>query len=81
MRELRLHRNPYLFQFVWVHLTGYQVMPLPKDNIPQYFSLESRDASLILDARFYGLDSLADELERSARGRQLQELARKLRGY
>jgi len=60
---MTLYRDPYLFKFIHLHLSGYEILPLPKDNIPSYFSEESRLKNLILDARFYGLDALAEELE------------------
>ena len=63
VRELKLYRDPYLFKFIHLYLTGYDVFPLPKHNIPSYFSEGSRLTNLLLDARFYGLDSLAQELE------------------
>ena len=62
-QELKLYRDPYLFGFIHMYLCGYTVLPLPKDNIPRRFSEGSRLENLILDARFYGLDSLAQELE------------------
>ena len=63
VQELKLHRDPYLFTFIHLHLCGYAVLPLPKDNIPSHLSEGSRLKNLLLDARFYGLDSLAQELE------------------
>ena len=63
VQELKLHRDPYLFTFIHMHLCGYTVLPLPKDNIPWHLSEGSRLRNLMLDARFYGLDSLAEELE------------------
>jgi len=63
VREMKLHRDPYLFNFIHMYLSGYEILPLPKDNIPSYFSEESRLKNLLLDARFYGLDALAEELE------------------
>ena len=63
VQDLRLHRDPYLFTFIHMHLCGYAVLPLPKDNIPPHLSEGSRLKNLLLDARFYGLDSLAQELE------------------
>ncbi len=62
VREMKLYRDPYLFKFVHLYLSGYDILPLPKD-IPCPFSEESRLKCLLLDARFYGLDSLAEELE------------------
>jgi hypothetical protein len=62
-RELKIHRDPYLFEFIHAHLTGYEILPLPSDDIPRYLSEDSRDINLLLDARFYGLDSLAQQLE------------------
>ena len=62
-QELKLHRDPYIFTFIHMHLGGYEVLPLPKDNIPSHLSKGSRLKNLLLDARFYGLDSLAQELE------------------
>ena len=63
VQELRLHRDPYLFTFIHMHLSGYKVLPLPRDNMPWHLSEDSRLTNLLLDARFYGLDSLAKELE------------------
>jgi hypothetical protein len=63
VRELEIHRDPYLFQFIHAYLTGYEILPLPSYDIPRYLSEDSRDINLLLDARFYGLDSLAQELE------------------
>jgi len=63
IRELKLHRDPYLFTFIHMHLSGYAVLPLPKDDIPSYLSEGSRIKNLLVDAQFYGLDSLAQELE------------------
>ena len=62
VREMKLYRDPYLFKFVHLYLSGYEILPLPKD-IPCPFSEESRLKCLLLDARFYGLDTLAEELE------------------
>jgi hypothetical protein len=63
VREMKLYRDPYLFKFVHLYLSGYEILPLPKDDIPCYFSEESRLKNLLLDARLYGLDTLAEELE------------------
>jgi len=63
VREMKLHRDPYLFKFIHLYLSGYEILPLPKDNNPSYFSEESRLKNLLLDARFYGLDALTEELE------------------
>jgi len=46
-----------------MHLCGYTVLPLPKDTIPSHLSEGSRLKNLLVDAQFYGLDSLAEELE------------------
>jgi len=62
VREMKLHRDPYLFKFIHSYLSGYDVLPLPKDNIPSHLSERSRLKNLLLDARFYGLDALAEEL-------------------
>jgi len=63
VREMKLYRDPYLFKFIHLYLSGYEILPLPKHNIPHYFSEESRLNNLLLDAHFYGLDSLSEELE------------------
>jgi len=63
VRVMRLNRDPYLFTFIHLYLSGYDVLPLPKGNIPHYLSEESRLKNLLLDAHFYGLDTLAKELE------------------
>jgi hypothetical protein len=63
VREMKLYRDAYLFKFVHLYLSGYDILPLPNDHIPHYFSEESRLKNLLLDARFYGLDTLAEELE------------------
>ena len=63
VREMKLYRDPYLFKFVHMYLCGYEILPLPDHNIPCYLSEESRLKNLLLDARFYGLDTLAEELE------------------
>jgi len=65
VRVMRLNRDPYLFMFIHSYLSGYEVLPLPKHNIPHHLSEESRLKNLLLDARFYGLDTLAKELEES----------------
>ena len=62
VREMHLYRNPYLFKFIHLYMSGYEIFPLPND-IPCPFSEESRLNNLLLDARFYGLDTLAQELE------------------
>ncbi len=63
VREMELNRDPYLFKFVHLYLCGYEILPLPNHNMPSHFSEESRLNNLLLDARFYGLDALAEELE------------------
>ena len=63
VREMKLYRNPYLFNFIHLYLSGYEILPLPTNNLPCYFSEESRLKNLLLDARFYGLDALAESLE------------------
>jgi hypothetical protein len=63
MRGCTGDRGPCLYKFVHLYLSGYEILPLPNDNIPRYFSEESRLKNLLLDARFYGLDTLAEELE------------------
>ena len=63
IRELKINRDPYLFTFIHMHLCGYKVLPLPKDNIPSHLSKGSRLENLLVDAQFYGLDSLAQEVE------------------
>ena len=63
VREMKLYRDPYLFKFVHMYLSGYEILPLPNHNIPSYLSEENRLKNLLLDARFYGLDTLAEELE------------------
>lgn len=76
VRLLRLHRDPYLFTFIYTYLCGYDPLPLPDTNIPPHLSKESQLKNLLADARFYGLDSLAEELEDAIRPTQ----ARRLRG-
>ena len=63
VREMKLYRDPYLFKFVHMYMCGYEILPLPNNNIPIHFSEESRLKNLLLDARCYGLDTLAEELE------------------
>jgi hypothetical protein len=63
VRELKLYRDPYLFTFIHMYLTGYDILPLPRTDIPWHLSEETRHTNLIHDARFYGLDSLAQKLE------------------
>ena len=63
VQELKLYRDPYLFTFIHMYLAGYEILPLPRTDIPWHLSEESRLTNLLLDARFYGLDSLAQELE------------------
>jgi hypothetical protein len=65
---MKLNRDPHLFTFIHSYLSGYEIFPLPKDNIPDHFSEESRLKNLLLDARFYGLDTLAEELEAIVNG-------------
>jgi len=72
VREMKLYRDPYLFEFIHLYLSGYEILPLPNDNIPSRFSEESRLKCLLLDARFYGLDTLAEELE-ALRSRKSEE--------
>lgn len=67
VRELKLYRDPYLFSFIHAYLSGYDVLPLPVTNIPGHLSEESQLKNLLVDARFYGLDSLATELEGTIR--------------
>jgi len=63
VRVMELNRDPYLFTFIHSYLSGYEVLPLPNDNIPHHLSDESRLKNLLLDAYFYGLDTLAKALE------------------
>jgi hypothetical protein len=42
VRELKLNRDPYLFTFIHMHLSGYEVLPLPTDDIPQHLSEDNR---------------------------------------
>ena len=63
VQEMKLNRDPYLFKFVHMYLSGYEILPLPNHNIPSHLSEESRLKNLLLDARFYGLDTLSEELE------------------
>ena len=63
VHALKLHRDPYLFTFIHMYLSGYEILPLPRTDIPWHLSEGSRIKNLLLDARFYGLDSLAQELE------------------
>ena len=63
VQELKLYRDSYLFKFIHMHLAGYEILPLPRDDMPWYLSEGSRLTNLLLDARFYGLDSLAEVLE------------------
>ena len=63
VREMKLNRDPYLFKFVHMYLCGYEILPLPNDNIPSHFSEESRLKNLLLDARSYGLNTLAEKLK------------------
>jgi len=74
VRLLRLHRDPYLFTFIHTYLCGYDVLPLPERDIPSDLSKESRLKNLLTDARFYGLDSLAEELEAAIRPIQARRL-------
>lgn len=63
VREMKLNRDPYLFTFIHLYMSGYDVLPLPKDHLPPYLSEEGRLKNLLLDARFYGLNTLAEGLE------------------
>ena len=73
VREMKLNRDPYLFKFVHMYLCGYEILPLPDHSIPSYLSEESRLKNLLLDARFYGLDTLAKELEAVVRRMEGQD--------
>ena len=74
-----LSRDPYLFTFICMYLRGYHVLPLPDENIPWYLSKESRLKNLLADAYFYGLNSLAEEIEAAVRLMQAHSLRREER--
>ena len=55
-QEMKLYRDPYLFKFIHMHLSGYAVLPLPIDNIPCHLGLDSTTTSSLvkLVSPFFG---------------------------
>jgi len=80
VRVMELNRDPYLFTFVHLYLSGYEILLLPKHNIPYYFSEQSRLKNLLLDARFYELDTLAKELEALVRPTKCRDKSKEAQG-
>lgn len=61
-RTLRLFRDPDLFKIVIDYLSGYQVLPLHGSVIPKRMSLELAVRNLRVDADYYLLDGLVDQI-------------------
>ena len=62
-REIKLERNPALFQLIIEHLNGYQIVPLEDSAILPGTSKERMTRNLLVDATFYGLSELQKTLE------------------
>jgi len=67
-REVKLHRDPYLFKIIQTYLSGYSILPLSDNWMPVYMSQEAALQNLLEDARFYGLEKLVDLLSPLAKG-------------
>ncbi|CAG8453016.1 4395_t:CDS:1 [Paraglomus occultum] len=63
VRELKIDRDPRLFEVILRYLRGYNIFPLSSVNLPPGMSLDLFRESLLEDARFYGLDRLARLLQ------------------
>ncbi|CAG8496969.1 3384_t:CDS:1 [Scutellospora calospora] len=61
--EVTIDRDPKLFEVILRYLRGYNIFPLSSINLPPGMSLDLFRESLLEDARFYGLDRLAQLLQ------------------
>jgi hypothetical protein len=66
IRTLQLSRDPELFQIIIDYLSGYKILPLQEGGIPKRMSLDTALQNLLIDAEFYLLDRLVQQL-RAAR--------------
>jgi len=55
VRELKLYRDPYLFTFIHMYLSGYEILPLPRGNELWHLSEDSRLTNLLLVPDFMAL--------------------------
>ncbi|KAL8280379.1 hypothetical protein RQP46_007296 [Phenoliferia psychrophenolica] len=60
-RTIIIDRSPILFEFILEHLSGYAVIPLPP--IPS-MRPELAIKNLLLDAQYFGLSKLEEEIQR-----------------
>ena len=70
-REVILHRDPLLFKIIQTYLSGYRILPLPDNWMPEYMSQEAALDNLLEDARFYGLEKLVELLQSAAEGKAI----------
>ncbi|KAG9124428.1 hypothetical protein FRC07_011670 [Ceratobasidium sp. 392] len=61
-RTLSLSRDPDLFKIVFDYLSGYEVLPLRESALPKRMSPHIALRNLLIDARFYLLDGLIDQI-------------------
>ncbi|GAA6059545.1 hypothetical protein JCM10212_006043 [Sporobolomyces blumeae] len=63
-RQLVTDRDPALFRLVVEYLSGYDVVPLHAGNVPPTMTIEQARRNLLRDADYFGLEGLADALQR-----------------
>jgi hypothetical protein len=63
VRTLHLSRDPELFHLIIDYLSGYKVLPLQESGIPKRMSLDTALQNLLIDAEFYLLDGLVQQLK------------------
>lgn len=61
-RVLKLSRNPVVFSLIVEYLSGYPILPLTSEFIPQGISIAMARRFLVTDAEFYGLQRLSSML-------------------
>jgi hypothetical protein len=61
-RTLSLSRDPDLFRIIVDYLSGYNVLPLYESVIPKRMSPEAALENLHIDAKYYLLDGLVNQI-------------------
>jgi hypothetical protein len=73
-QELRLEKEPRLFQLIQAHLRGYDILPIPETMVPPYMTKETMINNLFNEAQMYGLDLLAEKIGKYQEEQKQKEL-------
>jgi len=57
-----IEKEPLLFKLIQAHLRGYEILLLSEAGIPSYMNAETALNNLLLEAQFYCLEKLVNNI-------------------